>query len=148
MQLWCRVCNISCLLGGDPQEIRFLLGTNENFPCITPLCSGRLEKLKSGPISSNSHSVSIPIKNFYRAINGFGTGLGEPATLERITKLLTTKKIVKVAGEEVGQPERVIIDMLVLEDGTRMHFASSTKGACLYYIEEPSSCVEAIQHEP
>jgi hypothetical protein len=89
----------------------------------------------------------IPIRAFFRAINGFGRGEGDPASLERLQELLTSQKIVGVKANAVGQPERVIIREMILENGTRLHFEASARGACIYYIEEPGpSCVEVVEN--
>jgi hypothetical protein len=93
--------------------------------------------------------VEVPLRSFFRAIHGFGLSHGAPASYKRAVELLTAKKIVEVKGEPIGKPERVILRELVLEDGTRLHFEASTRGACLYYIEEKSpSCVEVFDGSP
>jgi hypothetical protein len=90
----------------------------------------------------------IPVRAFYRAVHGFGSGEGASASIERFTELLRTKRIVQIQATPVGQPERVILNQLVLDDGTRLHFDSSSRGACCYYIEESGpSCVEVVDNE-
>jgi hypothetical protein len=145
MWFTCDRCAQAYLVGGNPDEIRYLL-TNSNYPCITPQCTGVLWHV-SCP-GDNVLRNEIPLKNFYRAIHGFGTGLGEPASIERVRELLLHNKVTRVVGSNIGQPERTIIECLWLEDGTRLHFASSTKGACIYNVEAKGpSCFEVVDHE-
>jgi hypothetical protein len=90
----------------------------------------------------------IPVRGFFRSINGFGPGTGDPASLKRLKELLLSQRVVDLVAEPVGQPERVILKELILESGTRLHFETSARGACVYYIEEPGpSCVEVVEHE-
>jgi hypothetical protein len=90
----------------------------------------------------------IPVRNFFRAVHGFGKGDVAPASYSKVRDLLLSKKIVVVDGDPVGQPERTLVRRLILEDGTQLHFDSSSHGACCYYIEEPGpSCVEVFDRE-
>ncbi len=146
----CDICQHVWQLGGDIQEIHHLLTSLDlekgSYKCITPHCNGRLTLVHGVPHGFTSKE--IPIRAFYRAIHGFGSGEGKEASVERFTELLRTKKIVEVQAIPVGQPERVILRQLVLEDGTRLHFDSSSRGACCYYIEEHGpSCVEVVENE-
>jgi len=142
----CSVCKNAWLVGGEDGEIHSLLSTmpsSQSFPCITPLCRGYLVAEKTPP--QNFTTREIPLHTFYKCINGFGDPDGRAAELGRFKELLLTKKVVAVRAEKVGQPERVIVKTIILEGGTRLHFDSSAKGACCYYIEEkPSSFVEAF----
>ena len=143
----CTECQTCWQLGGDFKEIQHIINSLDfekgTYPCITPLCNGRLMKVHGTP--PRFQPKEIPVRAFYRAIHGFGAGAGKEASIERFIELLRTKKIVEVQASPVGQPERVILNQLVLEDGTRLHFDSSTRGACCYYIEERGqSCVEVF----
>lgn len=142
----CSKCRNAWLVGGDPKEVAHILSMVDCPPCITPLCLGRMDKVPGVPIGFRSHE--IPVVNFYRAINGFGSPEGKAASVEEFTRLLKTRKIVEVRAEAAGQPERVILSRLVLDDGTRLHFDASTKGACCYYIEKRGpSCLEVVEDE-
>ena len=144
--VYCSACKNAYQVGGEAEEVKSLLGSTENFPCITPLCSGRLNIWHPRDGLPPDHKVhEVPVRSFFRAIHGFGLSKGAPASFERAQELLLKKRIVQVKGEPVGQPERVILRELVLEDGTRLHFEASSRGACLYFIEEVGpSCVEVF----
>jgi hypothetical protein len=153
MIVFCSLCRTAYYVEGDPLEVKYLLDMPEewkkSFPCVTPLCQGRLTRVtgpkleKLGRIVRETHHV--PLHGFYRAIHGFGMPVGDPAPVELSKKMLLTKRIVEVHADEVGQPKRTILKRLVLEDGTRLHFSRSTRGACLYYVERPGpSCVEVF----
>ena len=134
MNFGCKLCGKIYSPMGSSQKISELLGGKDNFPCITPLCSGRLEKVGPGP---HDGAVLMAAELFFQAVNGFGFHEGTLAKYERVCDLLKNKRIVQVVGEGAGVPERVIITKLVLEDGTRLHLGSSSLGACIYRIEEP-----------
>lgn len=147
----CITCRHVWQLGGDIQEIHHLLNSLDiekgSYKCITPHCNGRLALVHGGTPHGYTPK-EIPIRAFYRAIHGFGSGEGKEASVERFTELLRTKRIVEVQAIPVGQPERVILRQLVLDDGTRLHFDSSSRGACCYYIEEHGpSCLEVVEDE-
>jgi len=89
--------------------------------------------------------IEVPLSSFFRAINGFGLSTGAPASAQRFLEILKTKKIAHAIVEPVGQPERVIVKQIICEDGTKLHFDTSARGACCYFIEEPGpSCVEVF----
>ena len=151
--VYCDICMAYYVVGGQREEIEQLLNLpewKESFPCITPLCGGRLIRAKglAGRPVTHYQGGEIPVRNFYRAALGFGTGLGAPASLERLRKILLEQNIVQVVAEPVGQPERVILKCLVMDNGTRLHLDASSRGACVYYIEEPGkSCLEVVEDE-
>jgi hypothetical protein len=143
--LMCSQCMHAYQIGGESNEIHNLLGMQDTFECITPLCEGRLRKVDENELKVAMDVTELPVRSFFRAIHGFGTGKGEPASLERVRTLLLNKRVVDIKADPVGQPERVIVRQLILEDGTRLHFEVSGLGACIYYIEEPGpSCVEVF----
>jgi hypothetical protein len=93
---------------------------------------------------------NMPARSFYRAIHGFGPAPEQvdPASLKRLKEILFNQKVVDLRAEEIGQPNRVILRELVMDSGTRIHFETSAKGACVYYIEEPGpSCLEVVDRE-
>lgn len=150
-KIWgCPTCLHGWQVAGDLDEVqglaRIIQGEAENFPCITPLCSGRMFEM-SYPLQGFI-VTEVPVRVFYRAIHGFGNGEGDSAQLNDFVELLKSKKIVEINASRVGQPERVILQQLILDDGTRLHFDSSARGACCYYIERPGkSCVEVVEDE-
>lgn len=147
----CRVCARGYCICGNREEITLLLSAPEwkdGFPCITPLCRGRLQRTTLPPEGYVSSYEEVPLTAFYRAINGFGSPNKVPAAMKRVKQVLTTRRVVEVVGEPAGNPERTIIRQLVLDNGIRLHFDSSSKGACLYYVEEPGpSCLEVVDNE-
>ena len=144
----CHDCQRGVQIGGPPEEVASLISTQNNFPCITPLCTGRMKHCRTIDIPPEYSLEEIPVQGFFRAIHGFGSGVGAPASYRKARELLLTKKVVDLVAEPTGQPERVIVRQLVLEDGTRMHFEASAKGACLYYIEERGpTCREVVERE-
>lgn len=144
----CGVCrNAYQVGGGDLEEVNNLLKDTDNFPCITSGCTGRLRAMKASSKLPGFKLTEVPLRSFYRAINGFGLAKGDPASAKRFVELLKTKKIVDVNVQPVGQPERVIVKQIILEDGTRLHFEASARGACCYFIEEVSpSCLEVLEN--
>jgi hypothetical protein len=131
-------------VGGPPEEVDSLLEGETSFPCVTPLCGGRLFKTNIAACVDRSVKA-VTLREFFRGIHGFGTGRDGGTTIERARALLKSKPIADVVGFSVGDPARVIVQQIILKDGTRLHFDTSAKGACLYYVEEPGpSCVEVF----
>jgi hypothetical protein len=93
-------------------------------------------------------SQEVPVSNFFRAVLGFGSPEGNAASLKDFVETLTKKRISRVDAFNTGTPERVILRRLVMEDGTCLHFETSAKGACCFYIEKPGpSCLEVVDGE-
>lgn len=146
----CSKCRRGWQLVGSHEEVSSIVGVvhseSSSFGCITPLCGGQLVQVSGAPVGFSI--VELPVRAFYRAIHGFGTGEGEPASWKEFVELIKDGKVVAVDATPMGQPERVILHQLVFEDGTRMHFDSSSRGACCYYIERPGkSCVEVVEND-
>jgi hypothetical protein len=145
----CIACKTSYQVVGSIEEMKNLWSIIEagGVPsCPTPLCQGKLMRVQ-GHVKE-FHQREIPLPTFFRGIHGFGSPDGEAASVKKFRELMTSGKIVEVHAEPVGQPERVILKRIVLEDGTRLHFDSSARGACCYYIEQPGpSCVEVVENE-
>jgi len=143
----CHTCRHAVQVGGDELEIASLLNEATSFPCITPLCRGRMQAVAPAKIPGYP-VLDIPVRNFFRAVHGFGLGIGDPASLKRLRELLLSQRVVDLRAEPIGQPERVILRELILESGVRLHFETSAHGACVYYIEEPGlSCVEVVEND-
>ena len=120
----------------------------ESFPCIRPGCKGRSQVRTLSQVqhlqSRGVPIVQLPAVAYYRALFGFGAGVGSSAPLDLVSSLLTTRRIVEVHGEDVGQPVRSVIHKLVLDCGTVLHMASSRLGAGVFYVEPPGgpTCLE------
>jgi hypothetical protein len=125
--------------------LEFEVGSSR-LQCLRDLCSGEL--IETSLAVPGALTETIPVRAFYRAMQGFGVGEGDPASVQEFVDLMKNGKIFSVDAVPVGQPERVILRQLVMEDGTRLHFDSSARGACCFYIERPSkSCVEVVEDE-
>lgn len=141
----CGQCRHVYQVAGSLEELKSLLDTQESATpsCITNFCQGTMKRVKSSLPGFKQEEV--PLNSFFRAINGFGLSKGDPASAARFVEIIKTKKIVNALVEPVGQPERVIVKQLICEDGTRLHFDTSARGACCYFIEEPGpSCLEVF----
>ena len=143
----CPVCHHLYQVSGPIEELKSLLNEETAFPCITNFCEGRMHHAR-GPVEG-FRRVEVPLSSFFRAINGFGLSSGAPASAKKFMDIVTKKKIVDAVVEPVGQPERVILRKLIVEDGTRFHFDTSARGACCFFIEEVGpSCLEVFDAEP
>lgn len=139
MMLFCGTCHTAYVVAGDPKEVSSLLDLpewSESFPCVTPHCRGRLRKVKAQYREAVGQTRTVPLHSFFRAINGFGLGVGEAASIDSVRSALRGKTITRVTGYNVGSPERTIIQTMTLSDGTMLHFDASAKGACIYFIEK------------
>lgn len=146
----CISCRVALQVSGDPEEIKSLLGDKtSSYPCAMPLCDGRMTQVPMNRIPGIFARRDMPVRGFFRAVNGFGSGEGPDASLENVAELMKTKVVADVIGETVGQPPRSIIKQIVYEDGTRLHLETSALGACAYFIEEAgNSCLETVDAAP
>lgn len=136
----CSVCEVAYHVIGPIEQLNALV-TQSGYPCFVSSCPGYLQRQTSGL----RRAIAIDVSAFFRAVNGFGFAAGSPASLESVEKLLLEKRVIQVFARDVGDPERTIIDRLVLDGGIKLHFAASAKGACIYYVEERGpSCVEVF----
>lgn len=147
----CVTCATSYQVAGEVNELSSvwsMVEGQQEVSCPTPKCAGHLVRVR-GPVRDPRFvHVDIPLPVFFRAINGFGGPDGAAASVSRFRELITTKKVIAVHADRIGAPERVILRRLVLEGGTILHFDTSSKGACCYYIEEPGpSCLEVVENE-
>jgi hypothetical protein len=151
MMFLCATCRQAYVISGNAEDIRSLLESPEwqgTFPCVTPHCRGQLKRVKKKFRHLVKGAHSVPLNSFYRAINGFGLYEGNPSSLKDTIKALVGSKVVSVKGFDVGQPERTIIKEIGLEDGTKLHLDSSSRGACVYFIEKGTpSCLEVFERE-
>ena len=141
----CKKCRqVVTLLSVDESELAPLRERKEwrrSYPCIRALCKGRAYvtpvKEARAEVRRGATLVQLSPIEYYRALFGIGRP-GATVTLQHIEELLTTKKIRGVLGSEVGSPTRVILERLTLEDGTELHFASSSHGAAIFDVQEPT----------
>lgn len=147
----CEICLTCYQVAGEVDELTSLWSVIEQqgvIHCPTQRCSGHLVRLRGPVTGSKFRRRDIPLPTFFRAVNGFGSPDGSAASAKRFRKLITSKRVTEVVADPVGQPERVILKRLVLEGGTVLHFDTSSRGACCYYIEEPGpSCLEVLENE-
>lgn len=134
----CMACKKIYQVTGQMKVIKWLLTDHpewkHNFPCVVPGCQGRSSIIH--PREVDGHAVEVGIYAYYRALHGFGEPTGVPAAALLVRELLLSQRIVTAIVEPVGDPERTIVKALILEDGTRLHFAPSGHGACVYYVEK------------
>lgn len=139
----CQACETAVQVGGNPEEVAQLLGSQASFPCITPCCRGRMVAIPPVKIPQGYAYREVPLRGFFSAVHGVGSGEGAPASLKRLRELLLSQRVVDLLAEPVGQPERVVVREMILESGVHLHFEASARGACIYYIEEKSGADHA-----
>lgn len=143
--LICDSCRRIYHVGGEPAEVKSLLN-QAKYPCVTLGCKGVLVLDYCVTLREGYEVVHVPLRGFFRAVHGFGPVTGAPAALADVELLFRTDKIERVVAFPIGDPERVILKELIFESGTRMHFDSSARGACVYYVERPGpSCAEEVE---
>lgn len=99
------------------------------FPCVRTSCHGLAIRVRP------QKGTTISAEDYYRALHGLAYNTETVASVDRVTKLLLHRKVVRIDSQSVGHPERTIIHKLVLEGGVVLNFASSNFGACVYSIE-------------
>lgn len=108
------------------------LGFEPTTPC--PECGGVLVTHKGLEQFLLHRAVSakrMELAEFVSSGLGFGRR-EEHIPPEAVLALLQSKRIVQVEHRQAGNPPRMIVESLLLENGMRLHFASSIHGATIY----------------
>lgn len=140
----CPECSLVIRVLGRPEVLAALYRDQdwpEGFRCIRRGCEGRAWKVKP---SEAAGARDIEAYAYYRAIHGGGVSNGDPADALKVREWLLEKKISRVVVEPIGSPERTLIHGIQFEDGSKLHFAASARGACIFFTEGPNDPVDSL----
>lgn len=101
----------------------------ERFKCWAPKCRFYIKRDDSLLPSGITQALAL-----YQAISGLGTGSEKKCGPDDVRKMVLGKKVVAVVVEQAASRDRSLITSLTFEDGKKLHFAASTRGATIYRV--------------
>lgn len=101
--------------------------------CFNGDCNGLI--VRQDKVNNSAFEI-LTVKEIVAASFGFGMPLERRCAKDRVEKALVGKKIEKLDLEAIPGTNRTILHYIDLEDGARVYIGSSTKGACVYRIQE------------
>lgn len=102
-----------------------------NLPCPDGPCRGRAAEVE--PTEGEAVTV-IEYAAFFLAVNGGGNA-PNPAPIDKVRPILLGERIVDAVLTDDGSG-RTLVHRLVFESGAAMRVCPSTKGACVFLLEE------------
>lgn len=134
MQLFytCNDCKRSIKVSGDYDHLQMLC--KDSYAC--PWCessSFRCSKFRPG----HSPTVDMEWEEFFKTVNGAGLPDEIVTQVETVVAMLRAHKIIDVEARQMY--DRCIVDSIDLDNGVRLHFASSGYGAVVYKMTRKES---------
>lgn len=96
------------------------------------LCGGSISVKESIDISSLKDPMTLSLLELYRAVNGYGLPDEIQTDPTVVEALLKSSPVSSVSTEMSGK--RVILNSITLENGSTIHLAPSSRGACVLKI--------------
>ena len=139
----CDSCFLVVRVAGDPEEWQRLIVDHslwrDGLPCFRDACEDKLYRIDMADvpavINATKHSVfstlDLTVEEFFRALCGYGLPeeVGRGPEVARALLLSSRVSDVSVRKSPSG---KTILDRLDLEDGTRLHLASSSHGPVVF----------------
>jgi len=139
----CRQCLHAIRVMGDPSEVGSILGEGSPFwpnGYICFSCGAAAEILLEPEIDAavvatlNMYNLS-PVEAL-AALHGLGMPHERNCYKEELDRIFAEYEI-KLHGRQHREQARYYLDSIELKDGTRVFFAPSPHGACIYRIAKP-----------
>lgn len=139
----CDSCLLVVRVTGDPESWQRLIIDHslwrDGLPCFCDGCDDKFYKIEPhevpAVVNAASHSVfrtlDLTVGEFFRALCGYGLPeeIGRGPEVARALLLSSKVSDVSVRKSPSG---KAILDRLDLEDGTRLHLASSSHGPVIF----------------
>ncbi len=109
-------------------------------------CKGELEQVTAiQPHAASQlqcHDVT-PVEA-YAVFNGLGLPSEHDCSAQAVARLLEQHRVVKAHTSQIRGSHRCVVEMLDLEDGSRVYLGSSAHGATAYRVAKRESYVEKV----
>jgi hypothetical protein len=123
----CATCSASFGVSNTDAHLH-LLGVV--MRCPTEECAGRLQ------LEGGEAAQVVTAQQLFAAARGFGTPEEKECSTEKLQNALVGRRIVGIEVVETGRKNRPVVKSIVLDDGVRAHFGSSSAGALIYKLTE------------
>jgi len=129
---------------GALSEVEALLGPNtEYYPDKYPCWHCEEKGAEFVPLADVSALRLVDIREVtpheaYAAIHGLGVPEEQDCSAAAVERLFLERKVVKVRTEQIRNSHRCILKEIELEGGMKVHLGSSTYGATVYRVSQPT----------
>lgn len=109
-----------------------------------PFCGGdRLHKLDAAQTSTLEVQELTP-KEAFAAFSGLGFPDEQDCSPTAVATALTSSPVKTVTARPIKGSHRALIEIIELENGTKLFFGASVHGASVYRISRPRSYAEEV----
>jgi hypothetical protein len=88
--------------------------------------------------------IDLTYIEMFSALSGFGLPDERPSSVENVAETLRSSPVKRVAGRNIANTERCMVDFIELDSGVRIYFGASTHGAVIYRIVKPISYASRV----
>lgn len=149
----CNACYTAVRVMGEPDRVSAMIGKNSEYAdrgyiCVScgSKCGGLEEDEIDLSLLQKMKLRDLSPEEMLAAQEGLGTPEEMLCTGATVRDLLKAP-IKKVHGFDIPGTTRFCVDMLELEDGTKLHLGSSPSGAVVYRIVRPFSYTQKALEE-
>lgn len=129
------------------RELRELVGDKSEFwpnkfscPSCEQSCTGLMEELVDSRTYAHLTLRDLTPAEAFAAFKGAGFPEEQRCSMAVIQELFKEQPVRKIIGSDVGgSQERIILDVIELWDGTKVHLGASPEGAVVYRVVRPPS---------
>lgn len=153
MIIICLSCKLAIRATDTSEKIRSLIGRDSDFwpdkyYCFSCGNSAHiyLEQELSPDVITSSKVINLNAEETFLALQGLGLP-SEQNCCEETLDALFSQYGIKIKGKQHHGYLRYYIEFLELTDGTKVYFAPSAMGACIYRISKPYSYVKGVENE-
>ena len=146
----CATCASAIRVVGEIDEVQFLLGKKsdwypDRYPCWKD-CDGLAQYMQAIEATALSvlDLVDLTPHEAFIAFHGMGLPAERECSPSAIQKAFEESPVKKVHARQIKGSHRSCVDLIELEDGTRVFLGSSAHGAVVYRISSPHSYAEAV----
>jgi rubredoxin len=143
------------VLQGDlaSSDVDHLVGSASAFwpnGYVCPKCNAQAS---GGPEESLPRSIQttdiidMSAEEFHAALYGLGLPDERVASIEEVSRVLSSGTVKRVVGEDVTNTKRCTIDFIEMSDGSRIYLGASIHGAVVYRVVNPAAYARRVLEE-
>lgn len=149
----CMKCYVAVRVIDNPTQTHLLVGRDSEFfpdkyDCLA--CGEKCEAISESdaePAALARMKVKdLSAAEYYAALGGLGTPDEMNCDAATVNELLK-RPIKKVHGRQLPNTQRFLLEIVELEDGTKLYFGAGAAGAVIYRIARPISYTEKVLND-
>lgn len=150
----CIKCSSAIRVLGEESELQQLVGEQcdwypMNYPCWREDCDGVARYCQRAEVEAMQRLDvrDLTPHEAFLALHQMGMPEDRDCSAAAVRELLQGNKIVGVTTRQIRGSHRCTIDVINMEDGTRVYLAAGPEGAIVYRISKPHSYTQEVLHE-